>query len=155
MNITRHNYEEFFILYLDNELSSDDRRQVELFVMDNPDLKKELEMLLQTRLTPDDAVVFDKKQQLMKIASPGPINESNFEEWLLLYIDNELTREEKTAVEEFLANHPAAKTELGHLLKTKLHPEQAVIFPNKNTLYRKEKRATVIAFRGWRIAVAA
>ena len=64
MNITRHNYEEYFILYMDNELGSDDRRQVELFVQENPDLKEELDWLLQSRLTPDDSVVFDEKEQL-------------------------------------------------------------------------------------------
>ena len=40
--------------------------QVELFVQENPDLKEELDLLLQTRLVPDDAVVFDKKEQLIK-----------------------------------------------------------------------------------------
>ena len=87
MNITRNNYEEFFILYLDNELCSDDRSEVESFVRENPDLKNEFDLLLQTRMTPDHDLMFDGKQQLLKTASPAPISETNFEEWLLLYID--------------------------------------------------------------------
>src|SRR5688572_5770712 len=155
MNITRHNYEEYFILYLDNELSSDDRRQVEIFVQENADLKEEFDLLLQTRLMPDDAVMFNNKQQLLKTALPGPINDSNFEEWLLLYIDDELTGQQKITVEEFLVNHPSAKTELGLLQKTKLHCEPAVIFPNKETLYRREEKVSVIGFPWRKIAVAA
>ena len=155
MNITRHNYEEFFILYIDNELGSDDRRRVEGFVNENPDLKNEFDLLLQTRMTPDHDLVFDGKQQLLKTALPGPISENNFEEWLLLYIDNELTAKEKIAVEEFIAGHPSAETTLQQLQKTKLHPEHAVVFPNKEILYRREKRTPVIAIRVWRIAVAA
>jgi hypothetical protein len=37
MNINRHNYEEFFILYMDNELGSEDRRLVEEFVQKHPE----------------------------------------------------------------------------------------------------------------------
>jgi len=155
MNITRHNYEEFFILYLDNELSSDDRRQVETFVNENPDLKNEFELLLQSRMTPDHDLVFDGKQQLLKTALPGPISETNFEEWLLLYIDNELTPQEKIGVEEFVAGHPLAETSLQQLQKSKLQPDYSVIFPNKEILYRREKRTPVVAIRVWRIAVAA
>ena len=155
MNINRNNYEEYFILYLDNELGSDDRRQVELFVQENADLKGEFDLLSQTRLAPDDAVVFDEKQQLLNIASAASINDSNFEEWLVLYIDNELTGQQKISVEEFLVNHPAAKTELGILQKTKLHSEEAVIFPNKETLYRREEKVPVIAFSWRKMAVAA
>jgi hypothetical protein len=155
MNITRNNYEEYFILYLDNELGSDDRRQVELFVQENADLKGEFDLLSQTRLAPDEAIVFDGKQQLLNIASTAPINNSNFEEWLVLYIDNELTGQQKISVEEFLVNHPTAKTELGILQKTKLHSEEAVVFPNKETLYRREEKVPVIAFSWRKMAVAA
>src|SRR5687768_12877365 len=104
MNITRHNYEEYFILYLDNELSSEDRLLVELFVKENPDLQEELDLLIQTQLVPDSSFVFADKEQLLK--TPGTIDTTNYEEWLLSYTDNELSAEQKTVVEKFIADYP-------------------------------------------------
>ncbi len=155
MNITRHNYEEYFVLYLDNELGSDDRRQVELFVQENADLKQEMDWMLQSRLAPDTSVVFDNKEQLMKVSGTVSINTTNYEEWLLLYIDNELSAEQKTAVEQFAAAHPVVKTGLDILQKTKLQAEEEIVFPNKEILYRKEDKVRIIAIRWWKIAVAA
>lgn len=155
MNITRHNYEEYFILYLDNELSSEDRRQVELFVQNNPDLKTELDLLSQSQLVPDTAIVFSNKEELMRsTGSNTGINISNYGEWLLLYTDNELSSEQKIAVEKFVATHPAASAELEILQKTKLQPE-TIVFPGKESLYRKEEKVRVIAIHWKRIAVAA
>ena len=155
MNITRHNYEEYFILYMDNELGSEDRRQVELFVQENADLKEELDWLLQSRLVPDDSFVFDNKEQLMKTSGAESISTTSYEEWLLLYTDNELTAEQKTAVEKFVGDHPAIQEELALLQKTRLLPEQAIVFPNKETLHRKEEKVRVIAIQWRKIAVAA
>lgn len=155
MTITRNNYEEFFILYMDNELGSDDRRQVELFVKENPDLQEELNLLMQTQLAPNNSFVFAGKEQLLKTPGSVPIDTSDYEEWLLSYTDNELSAEQKIAVERFIAGHPAAKAELELLLKTKLQPEAAIIFANKEILYRREEKVKIIGIRWRRIAVAA
>ena len=155
MKITRHNYEEYFVLYIDNELGSGDRRQVELFVQENADLKEELDWLLQSRLVPDASDVFDNKEQLMKPSFNGSITTNNYQEWLLLYTDNELSDEHKITVEQFVADHPVVKTELEFLQKTKFQPDEEIIFSNKEILYREEEKVRIVAIRWWRIAVAA
>ncbi len=153
MKITRHNYEEYFILYLDNELSSADRREVELFVQQNPDLKAELDILFQSQLPVDTDVVFNRKESLLKSES-ATIKEDNYEEWLLSYIDNELSGAEKTMLEKFVAERPAIKKELEVLQKAKLQPEN-IVFRDKSILYRREEKVRVIAINWRRIAIAA
>lgn len=155
MNINRHNYEEYFILYMDNELGDADRQMVEDFVQHNPDLKEELELLLQSKFTPESHIVFENKDELLRTEENSAVNISNYEEWLMLYLDNELTIEEKTAVENFIASHPAVKTEFDILAKTKLQPEENIVFPDKELLYRKTEKVRVIQIRWWKVAAAA
>lgn len=154
MNINRHNYEDYFILYLDNELNSDDRRMVEAFVQQHPDLKEELDVLLQYKLTPDTSIVFPEKEELMKVNGDTPITLSNYEEWLVLYTDNELTPAQRKSVETFVAANSVAEKELALLLKTKLQPEE-IVFANKDSLYRTEEKVRKIPVRWLRFAAAA
>jgi hypothetical protein len=153
MKINRHNYEEFFILYMDNELAPADRRMVEEFVQLHPDLKEELDLLLQFKLTPDTNVVFAGKEELMKGQPEPVINLSNYEEYLLLYTDNELSASEKTAVERFAAENLAVKKELDLLTFTRLQPE-TIEFPDKASLYRTEEKVRALPVRWWRAAAA-
>jgi len=160
MNIDRHNYEEYFLLYIDNELSVDQKKQVELFVQENPDLEEELVMLKQSRLIPDDSLVFDKKHLLMKeenaphSTSNSFINLNNYEQWLIMYVDDELSAEEKLAIEKFALAHPHVQQELELFQQTKVQPEE-LVFPNKEVLYRREKTVRVISIQWLRVAVAA
>jgi anti-sigma factor RsiW len=157
MNINRHNYEEYFILYMDNELSSEDRRLVEAFVQSNPDLKDELEMLLQYKLEPDTTITFSGKEKLLmmpQIKEQGAITTANYEEWLVLYIDNELNTAQKIQVENFIALNPLVKKELDTLAQTKLQPDETVVFANKEVLYRKEEKVRALPLL-WRWAAAA
>jgi hypothetical protein len=153
MKLNRNNYEEYFILYLDNELDSDDRREVEAFAKQNPDLATELEMLMQSKLTPDADILYADKGSLMRFDSAS-ISLSNYEEWLTAYIDNELTDGERKDVEVFVAGNPSIQRQLNLLLQTKLQPE-AIVFPYKESLYRKEENTRVISMRWWRVAAAA
>ena len=160
MNIDRHNYEEYFLLYIDNELSVDQKKQVELFVQENPDLEEELVMLKQSRLIPDDSIVFDKKHLLMKEENASHssnhsfINLNNYEQWLIMYVDDELSAEEKLAVERFALAHEHVQQELELFQQTKLQAEE-IVFPDKEILYRREKSVRVISIQWWKVAVAA
>jgi hypothetical protein len=151
MNINRHNYEEYFILYMDNELGSDERRLVEAFIDKNVDLKEELELLMQYKLVPDTNIVFDGKEELMKAKGESPVTVSNYEEWLLLYMDNELTAEQRKIMEQFVATNPLVKKEANLLLRTQLQPE-TIVFANKEVLYRKEEKVRRALW--WRAAAA-
>ena len=75
MNINRYNYEEFFLLYVDNELTKEERADVEAFVQENPDLEEELLMLKQSSLRPDLTVKFPGKSSLMKAEAAGLVND--------------------------------------------------------------------------------
>ena len=136
MIITRHNYEEFFLLYVDRELDEDQRIAVENFVSQNPDLAKELEMLQQAILA-DNTMEFQSKELLYK--KENSISLSNYEEYFLLYTDNELNNLELEAVENFVLKHPQLQNEFTILQKTRLHPE-VIAFANKEALYRKETK---------------
>jgi hypothetical protein len=159
MNITRHNYEEFFLLYVDNELNIAQRKAVDIFVQQNPDLRSELLMLQQSVLPGDEHIVFSNKESLLKTASaPNPVNENNCEEYFVLYGDDELTNQQKDQVEQFVYKHPQHQANFELIQQAKLMPDMSEVFPNKYALYRTEEndRVTpVTRMRWWRIAAAA
>jgi hypothetical protein len=154
MQIDRHNYEEYFILYMDNELDSNERRQVEDFVQKHPDLKEELDVLLQYKMVPDSNIVFDGKEELMVHCGYSTISLVNYEEWLISYIDNELTAKQKVEVEQFIAVNARVKKEFEILRQTKLQPEE-IIFTDKESLYRREEKVRIISMSWWRVVAAA
>ena len=63
------------------------------------------------------------------------LNQDNYENYLLLYIDNELSTSEKAAVELLLASNPKKAQELKALQAVQLKPE-CVEFSDKSSLYR-------------------
>jgi hypothetical protein len=57
------NYQEFFILYADDELSDSVKAEVQQFIYDHPELQAEVEALEQAKLIPEK-VVFPGKEKL-------------------------------------------------------------------------------------------
>lgn len=146
MNIDRHNYEEFFFLYVDNELSAIERNAVEAFVQQNPDLKKELQMLRQSVLT-QEHIIFNEKNTLKKTSG-------NLQEKLLLYLDKELNAVESLEIEKLMLTDKAVAAELSILSQLKVVPDTNIIFTDKSSLYRKDN-GRVVTFPWKRIAAAA
>ncbi len=71
MNINHDNYESWFLLYADNELTSDEQSQVDHFLLQYPALQEEFDQLMQLRLDGSDTIQFDEKD----ILKPGVIAE--------------------------------------------------------------------------------
>ncbi len=155
VSINRYNYEEYFLLYVDNELSAAECKQVEAFVQENPDLEEELMMLKQSQLKPDTSLVLEDKSSLFKSEKHGMINLENYETFFLLYVDEELNVEDRRSVELFASQHPAQQQELEILMQTRITPETSVVFPDKASLYKKVGSEKVVAFRVWRIVAVA
>jgi len=152
MIINRHNYEECFILYWDNELSASQKQVVENFVKENHDLEEEFKLLGQTRFVPDNNIQLEKKEFLH---NDSFINITNYEEQLLNYIDDEVTADQRKEIEVFTDQYLVVKQELSLLQKTKLQPVAEVLFPDKSILYRREEKVRVISMTWFRVAVAA
>ncbi len=152
ININRHNYEEFFLLYTDRELSPADKMAVEQFVQENPDLADDFFALQQTMLPAEETLLMDKSMLYRNAGEE--IGVHNHTEQFLLYVDDELSLQEREAVETFVLQHPVLQEEFVQLKQAKLPVEQ-VLFPDKSSLYRTESERRPVVYMRWMRMVAA
>ncbi len=155
MTINRYNYQEFFFLYIDNELNVAEKKAVEDFVQQNPDLQEELVMLKQSVLKPDAGVTFKNKELLLQFDNEAnTINPDNFSSFAVACADNELNDTDKARLEEFLTNNPQFQQEFNLIQSSKFSDDDVCVFPDKKLLYRYEKKKPVLLLWG-RMAAAA
>lgn len=140
MNINRHNYEEFFLLYVDNELTAGQQKIVDAFVASNPDLRQEFELIQQSTFTTDAKLDEGFIQSLLK---PVADESSISEEQLLLYVDDELNAAQKEAVEKELLSNVSLQKELQWLRRSKATADTSIVFPDKSLLYKQAAPARV------------
>ncbi len=151
MMINRHNYEEYFLLYVDNELTMHQRMEVEMFIQQHPDLAAELVALHKTVLPPDETAHLADKS-FLHIRENAPVDITNYEELLLLYVDNELDAARREQVEQYAARHPHIQRQL-NLLQQAVLPAEHIPFPGKQALYKRERPVIPMVIK--RLAVAA
>jgi hypothetical protein len=145
--ITRSNYEEYLLLYVDDELTAEEKAAVDQFLLLNPDLQQELDILMQTKL-PLELCAMEEKESLLS----GCMQAKTSEETLLLYIDNELDEEQSKEVEAAIVKDINCRSQYELLLKTKSDPAEKVVCEFKDELYRREKRRIPLFY--WRTAAA-
>lgn len=154
MNINIDNYEEYFLLFADNELSAEEKNIVEAFIKEHAELEEEFLNIKQSVFKTESDVKLKDKSSLFRRTKTF-IDHTNYEEVFLLYNDNELISYEREETEEFLAENPSLKSEFELLQKAKLQPDNAIVFPDKKLLFKKEDGGKVVPFKWWRAIAAA
>ena len=141
MKVNQHTYENYFLLYIDNELSTSEKAEVEAFIQAHPMYAADLHALQNSRLQ-TEPVIFDYKHTLYQI--------STSDEACLTYLENEMSSSEKNIFEQDLNKNPALKYQLADWKKTILKKETIVELPPffKQELYKKET-ATIKPLYNW------
>jgi hypothetical protein len=160
MKITKENYGQFVIDYFDGNLSQKEQERLLLFLEQHPDLKEEMEHLKDVSLSAPEILYPDKGElKQPEIIPVGSINESNYETFLLRFIDDDLSADESKALNTFLAENPQLGKELEAFSNTKLTPDTSIVFSDKSRLKKKPSvqpaiwisaaAAVVVLLLGW------
>ncbi len=83
------------------------------------------------------------------------VNWENYEEYMLMQVDGELTEAEEIALFEFIRQHPGLAEELNSFQEVRLIPDNTIVFNGKDSLLKPTKEPRVISFRQWRVYAAA
>ncbi|MGC9341633.1 MAG: anti-sigma factor family protein [Bacteroidales bacterium] len=152
--INIHNYEEFFLDYLDGNLSENEIIKLEKFLLEHPDLRKELEGM-ENMILPDDKTSFPVPENLKHIDLSLPVGEDNFDFYCIAYMEGDLNDNQKVEFEHYLEKNPGKKTELEIFSRAHLNPEKGINYTDKAKLkksvfilYKRELRTAAAIAAG-------
>ena len=140
MKINRNNYEEYFLDYWEKNLDKGKTEMLMLFLSQNIDLEDEFWSFENVLLAPENDIVINSKSAFKKpeVLDYKDISESNYQHYFVSYIENQLSTDEISNVNEFLTINPILKKELDLFKKTILKPEVSVFFAAKQSLKKQE-----------------
>ncbi len=72
------------------------------------------------------------------------INKNNYEEWMVDFVEGNLSPAQKRLLSEFLSIHPELRAELDVYSQTTLEPDKTVAFTNKDVLKKKETDRVIV-----------
>jgi hypothetical protein len=116
--------------YLDGKLTAVEVSELLLFIEQNPDLKKEFELLDTTILSAEKETIdasFLKKPIYAEV-------KNDYEEKLISNLEGELNRSEKLELEKAFTIYPELKVDAEFFSKTKIVADKHIVFENKNAL---------------------
>ena len=130
-NINIHNYEAYFLDFIEGTLSKEQLDELDLFLDKHPEYKEDLAMMsndVEPILVSDD-IIFENKNVLKKISL-----QEKPEEWYIADIEGELNNTEKELLYGFLTENNAELNQYELYKKTILKPDLDIVFKHKNKL---------------------
>ncbi|MCE3279902.1 MAG: hypothetical protein K0S44_2093 [Bacteroidetes bacterium] len=146
--ITLQNKDEYFCRSVDGTLTETETSLLAQFLKQHPQYLPDLELYRKTKLVSDEAIVFENKNELKQIAfqSSNNLLNDHREEMMISASEGLLTNEEYSFFKQQLSVDFEMQKNYSLFEKTKLQPEISVIFENKESLKRKEKKVIPFYF---------
>jgi hypothetical protein len=148
MEITRDNYEAYFLDYLEGNLDEKLVNDFIEFLQANPDLREELQQAGLVSLTTEE-VIYDKKDMLYKEEYD---REELFNNAAIALLEGDLKEPEKSSFMSFLRKNPDKQKEAALFEKTKQVPDQNIVLVRKGRLYKYTAPKTILL---WTTRIAA
>ncbi|NBC82563.1 MAG: hypothetical protein GVY19_04195 [Bacteroidetes bacterium] len=139
MEITRANYEIYFIDYYEGLLTDDQQQRLYRFLEKNPDLKTEFENYSSERQT-FTTLNYPHKSWLQHSLKEKSINKKTIDEYCIAYLENDLDNESRLLFENYISLHKAENKMLESYKKTRLSRELQ-LYAHKKTLLRPIKQS--------------
>lgn len=135
MKINSENCEAWFLDYYEGNLSEERAGEMFAFLEQNPEMQELFDSYEPFSFQPDKGISFEGKPGLKKPEhSAQGINQSNYEEYFVSYVEGLLNADEKKMVEDFLVKFPSHRHDLDLLKLTMLVPDEKIIFEQKDAL---------------------
>jgi len=144
--ISIHNYEQWFIDFIDGNLSDANILILQFFLEKNPLLKVEFEEM-KSFVLPLDNIIFEQKSELKKRDDNFVVNDSNFDEIAFSYIEGNINSFDKICFQKQLEENVYFSNEFEFWKKTIIKSELSIEYPNKNSL---KKRSGILFFKNYK-----
>ncbi len=135
--INRENYEHYFIAYHEGDLADDEKIQLEDFINENPDLKKEFLLHKKVRFNAPENTIDKSQYKRIETISGEDIAYSDFEEWCIGYYEGDLEETKKIRLLSLAKQSPELNSLLISYKSTFLSADKQIKMPNKSNLKRK------------------
>jgi len=145
MEISRQNYEQFFVDYLDGKLNDEQIGVLMSFLEFNPDLKEEFAGVEKMCLAPDETA-FSGKAKLLK--SESDLAEAailkDFDMYCISSMENDIADEDEEILQGIIGDDPDREDTYLLYRSTRLLPDESIHYPWKARL---KKRFITIPYR--------
>lgn len=135
MDINRDNYELFLIDYIDGNLTAEQLKTVEAFLLLNPDLKNELKDLGKHILQPENQT-YKNKLILRKTDNSAVGIENEFHYLCVASLENDINGEEEIKLKSIVNSNRSEAKDYYNILNTKLLPNKDIVYQQKSKLKR-------------------
>ncbi len=136
MKITKQNYEQFLIDFMDGKLNPALEESLFAFLDEHSDIKAEFEDLEIISAVADENISFDLKSSIKKpqITSTANINDKNYKEHFIASTEGDLTSNQETELDKFMRLNPALLKTQNLYKKSRLEADLSIQYPNKKAL---------------------